>query len=321
MALTFPSTPNVNDIYQPSGSAASYRWTGTYWQIRQSANPLFGANQSGSVLQIDAAGYAVASPVIITSGIMSVTASTATSASFSSTSTSASFASSASNATSASFSTSASFATSASYSESSSYSISSSFATSASYGLSASFATTASWTTTASFATSASRATTASFAVTASYLSGTTPVYLSLTKVSSQSIPTNQETTIVSWANLLNNTPSAWDNATGTFTVPRAGVYDISFSMMLEASAALNLTTVEYAPIINYNGSTIYISNWWPQTTSTVRTPAVTVRVVLQLAVGDTIRPRIYQNLTGGAINTYAGRNHFIINQLPNRIS
>ena len=152
------------------------------------------------------------------------------------------------------------------------------------------------------------------------WTAGTTPVYLSLTKVTSQSIPTNQETTIVSWANLLNNTPSAWNNTTGTFTVPRAGVYDISFSMMLEASAALNITTVEYAPIINLNGSTIYISNWWPQTTSTVRTPSVTVRVVLQLAAGDTIRPRIYQNLTGGAINTYGGRNHFIINQLPNKL-
>jgi hypothetical protein len=105
MALTFPSTPNVNDIYQPSGSAASYRWTGTYWQIRQSANPLFGANQSGSLLQIDAAGYPVASPIVVINGQMSVTASSATSASF---------ASSASLATTSSYSLTASLALTAS---------------------------------------------------------------------------------------------------------------------------------------------------------------------------------------------------------------
>jgi hypothetical protein len=99
MALTFPSNPNTNQIFQPSGSAASYRWTGTYWQIRQSANPLFGANQSGSILQIDAAGYPVASPITITNGQMTVTASSATSASL---------------ATSASWSNTASFATTAS---------------------------------------------------------------------------------------------------------------------------------------------------------------------------------------------------------------
>jgi len=88
---------------------------------------------------------------------------------------------------------------------------------------------------------------------------------------------------------------------------------------MLEASAAVNLTSTEFAPIINHNG-TIYISNWWPQTLSSVKTPMTIVKTVLQLAVGDTIRPRIYQNLSGGAINIITGRNHFSIIQLPSRI-
>jgi hypothetical protein len=90
---------------------------------------LFGASQSGSVLQVDAAGYAVASPIIITGGQMTVTASSATSASFAE---------------------------------------SASFATTASYALSASFATTSSWSNTASFAHTASSVNTLNQGVTIS---------------------------------------------------------------------------------------------------------------------------------------------------------
>jgi hypothetical protein len=131
------------------------------------------------------------------------------------------------------------------------------------------------------------------------------------------------ETTIVDWSNLVNNTPSAWNSATGTFTCPRAGIYDISFAMMLDSVTPLALDR-EFATIINFNNNTaIYVANFWPQSTSLIKMPTVTTRVVLSLNVGDIIRPSIYQNLrdVSAPINTITGRNHFIINELPNSIA
>jgi hypothetical protein len=81
MALTFPNNPTINDIYQPSGSAASYYWTGTYWAIRQSANPIFNKAASGSIFQVDSAGYPVPSTIVIANNQLTVTASSAVSAS------------------------------------------------------------------------------------------------------------------------------------------------------------------------------------------------------------------------------------------------
>ena len=60
---------------------------------------------------------------------------------------------------------------------------------------------------------------------------GTTPLYLSVNKNSAQSIPTSTETTIIDWdGSQVNNTPSAWNATTGTWTCPKAGTYDISWS-------------------------------------------------------------------------------------------
>ena len=117
---------------------------------------------------------------------------------------------------------------------------------------------------------------------------------------------------------MVNNTPAAWNSASGTWTCPRAGTYDISFGMMLDSHAAGSISGTEFAVIINHSG-TIYIADYWPSTTATVKTPMTTVRAVLNCAVGDTVRPRIYQNLNGSAISIITGRNHFIINQLPVR--
>jgi hypothetical protein len=309
MALTFPSTPNVNDIYQPSGSAASYRWTGTYWQIRQSANPLFGANQSGSVLQIDAAGYAVASPVVLINGQMSVTASSATSASFSGTSTSASFASSASNATSASFSTSASFATSASYSESSSYSISSSFATSASYGLSA------------SFATSSSYGLSASFAVTASNLtSNVTPYYIQAGNATGESIPNQQVTTITGWTNTLVSTGSAWNATTGIFTCPRAGWYRLRGAVSYAGNdAAIGR---EFNVIVSVNGGNTYTGWTFKQTANSVIITPPPVEAIHFLNVNDTVQIRTYHDSQASRSLIIRGDvNLMTIQELPNFIT
>jgi hypothetical protein len=149
-----------------------------------------------------------------------------------------------------------------------------------------------------------------------------TPVYLSLNKGDAQSIPWNVETTVVGWTNIVNNTPSAWNNATGTFTCPRAGIYDISFAMMIEGIVPETLDK-EFATIINFNSNTaIYVANFWMQSIAINKMPTVTTRVVLSLNVGDIIRPSIYQNLRNDtAVNTITGRNHFIINELPNSIA
>jgi hypothetical protein len=148
-----------------------------------------------------------------------------------------------------------------------------------------------------------------------------TPVYLSLNKATAQSIPHNLETAIVGWTDLVNNTPSAWNSATGTFTCPRAGFYDISFAMMIEG--VVPEIDKEFATIINLNNNaSIYVANFWIQSTSINKMPTVTTRVVLSLNVGDIIRPSIYQNLRQAfAATTITGRNHFIINELPNSIA
>jgi hypothetical protein len=314
MALTFPSNPNVNDIYQPSGSAASYRWTGTYWQIRQSANPLFGASQSGSVLQIDAAGYAVASPVVIINGQMSVTASTATSASFSGTSTSASFASSSSNATSASFSTSASFTTTSSYAVSSSFATTSSYAVSASYGLTASFATTASYGLSASFAT------TASFAVTASNLSSNvTPYYIQAGNASGQSMPTGQ-TIVTNWTTTANNTGSAWNATTGIFTCPRMGYYRLRAQVAYTANTGS--INAEFNIGIAINGAIAFTGVNFKQVASSVFMPVPPAEGIRLLNAGDVVSFLTYHN-AGGNISLWnrGDINLITIQELPNFIT
>jgi len=149
-----------------------------------------------------------------------------------------------------------------------------------------------------------------------------TPVYLSVNKNVAQSIPYATETTLTNWetTSLVNNSPSAWNATTGTFTCPVAGVYDISLTLML-SNVSPDAIFNEFAPIISFNGVP-YISDWWTTFIgNVVNTPSVTVRYVLQLAVGDVIRPRVYQNIrTSTAYNIVTGRNSFIISQLPSKI-
>jgi hypothetical protein len=119
---------------------------------------------------------------------------------------------------------------------------------------------------------------------------------------------------------LVNNTPSAWNATTGTWTCPVAGIYDISFTFILSNVNPANVFS-EVASIINVNG-TIYIGDWFSTYTGIVcNTPSVTSRWVLQLAAGAVVRPRIYQNLRAGtSYDIVLGRNSFIINQLPSKI-
>jgi hypothetical protein len=150
---------------------------------------------------------------------------------------------------------------------------------------------------------------------------GTTPLYLSVNKNSVQSIPHNIETTITNWdGTFVNNTPGAWNGTTGIWTCPVAGAYDISLTLIL---SQINPDAVarEFAPIISFNG-TPYIADWFSTYTGVVcNTPSVTSRWVLQLAVGDVIRPRVYQDIRSGtAYNIVLGRNSFIISQLPSKI-
>ena len=119
---------------------------------------------------------------------------------------------------------------------------------------------------------------------------------------------------------MVNNTPSAWNATTGTWTCPVAGTYDISFTFIL-SNVNPDAVFREVASIINVNG-TIYIGDWFTTYTGVVsNTPSVTSRYVLQLAVGDVVRPRIYQNIrVGTPYDIVTGRNSFIISQLPSRI-
>ena len=151
------------------------------------------------------------------------------------------------------------------------------------------------------------------------WVDSNTPVYLSLNKSSAQAMTYNVETTVTNWTTLVNNTPSAWNNTTGTWTCPVAGIYDISFAVGLDEVAPTAIYR-EFAPIINHNG-TIYVANFFSIVTSACKIQTTTVRTVLQLAVNDTIRPRVYQNLKDATnLNITTGRNHFIIKQLPGKI-
>jgi hypothetical protein len=78
----------------------------------------------------------------------------------------------------------------------------------------------------------------------------------------------------------------------------------------------------EFAPIISFNGVP-YIASWWSTYTNvTSNTPTVTVRYMLQLSVGDIIRPRVYQDLRlNTSYGIVTGRNVFIISQLPSTIA
>jgi hypothetical protein len=153
------------------------------------------------------------------------------------------------------------------------------------------------------------------------WTAGTTPVYLSVNKNSAQSIPFSTETTLLDWnGTQVNNTPSAWNSSTGTFTCPTAGTYDISLSLMLSNVSPDNIFK-EFAPIISFNGVP-YIASWWSTYTNvTTNTPTITVRYILQLSVGDIIRPRVYQDLRlNTSYGIVTGRNAFTITQLPNKL-
>jgi hypothetical protein len=154
------------------------------------------------------------------------------------------------------------------------------------------------------------------------FVGGETPIYLSANKASSQSIPYNAETIITNWdgAGWFNNFPSAWNSTTGAWTCPRAGVYEFFFSAMLASHSGSGIGN-EFAVILSLNGSLQSVGDFWAQTTSTTRTPHASTNLIMSLNVGDVVTTRIYQNLTGNAISTQAGRLYFQIKQLPSRIN
>lgn len=153
------------------------------------------------------------------------------------------------------------------------------------------------------------------------WISQPTPVYLSVNKSAVQSIDNNVETTVTNWDGIqyINNYPSSWVSLTGIFTVPVAGIYEISLRTCL-ASNTPATTEREFAPLITVNGTIHGMGGYYTTSTGTAPTPIVEAKVIMQLSVGDLVRPRIYHNL-GAAINTFAGRNWFSIRQLPGKIT
>jgi hypothetical protein len=103
MSLQFPTNPALGFTYQ-SGSSATYRWNGTYWETALPPTQIV-LNSTNAANAISASFVATASlATFATSASRAVSSETATSASFS---LSASFATSASRAVSASFATTA----------------------------------------------------------------------------------------------------------------------------------------------------------------------------------------------------------------------
>jgi hypothetical protein len=156
----------------------------------------------------------------------------------------------------------------------------------------------------------------------ANFIGGEIPIYLSANKATSQSIPYNAETIITNWdgAVFVNNFSSAWNSTTGVWTCPRAGIYEFFFTAMLASHSGSGVGN-EFAVILSLNGSLQSVGDFWAQTTSTTRTPHASTNLIMSLNVGDVITTRIYQNLTGNAINTQDGRLYFQIKQLPSRIN
>jgi hypothetical protein len=209
---------------------------------------------------------------------------------------------------------SASFATTASFAVSASQAVSASFVVSSSQAVSASFATSA------SFAVSSSRAVSSSFATTASFLDGDTTIYFSANKSAQQSIPFVTATTVVNWDTPnVNTLPSAWNNTTGLFTVPRAGIYEV-FAQIMFASVSAAVGN-EIALQIMRNSSAFGTAQYFSENSTNTLKPTVNSSVIMSCAAGDTISVQVFQGLTGGAVNTHPARNMFTIKELPLRIN
>jgi hypothetical protein len=158
-------------------------------------------------------------------------------------------------------------------------------------------------------------------ATTASFLDGDTTIYFSANKSTIQSIPATTVTTVVDWATpLINTLPSAWNNATGIFTIPRAGAYEVYGQLMLGSVAAV--VGGEIAIIIDRNGTTVSTGQFFAENTSNILKPSITTTTILSCAQGDTLSLRVFQGLASGtAVNTFANRNMFVIKELPRRIN
>jgi hypothetical protein len=151
-------------------------------------------------------------------------------------------------------------------------------------------------------------------------ISGTTPVYLCVRKTSNQLISNNTNTVITDWGyEYINNTPSAWNSTTGTWTCPVEGVYSISVQVQLSNNTP-SATGTQFTVSV---GSTIGILNtgyYYATSTASVPTPVVEAKLVIPLSVGTPIYAQVYQNL-GSTINIVPPLSVLTITQLPNSIT
>jgi hypothetical protein len=162
---------------------------------------------------------------------------------------------------------------------------------------------------------------TASLFGTASALStNAVPYYIQAGNSSGQSIPSNAVTTITGWTNTLVSTGSAWNASTGTFTCPRAGWYRLRGAVSYVANtASINR---EFNTIISVNDGNTYTGWTFRQTATSVVTMTTPVEAIHQLAVGDTVKIKTYQDSLGQvSLSSRADITLITIQELPNFIT
>jgi hypothetical protein len=132
---------------------------------------------------------------------------------------------------------------------------------------------------------------------------------------SAQSIPNNALTTVTNWTKVTDRVNANFNAATGVFTAPATGIYQISGQ--LTYSSAIGAVNTQYTAAIDVNGSIVAQGAFFQESTSTDLV-SVPFSGVVSLTSGQTLQIQAFQ--TSGVARTLsstAALTFMSINRLP----
>ena len=185
----------------------------------------------------------------------------------------------------------------------------------------ASFAISSSNVISSSYALSSSHS---KYAITASYLDGALPTLVQAQNNSGQSIGNNvanPSTTVTGWTNMYTQNATEWNATTGVFTATKAGTYLVSANLTYAAKSAAQTANVVNVQVVK-NSTSQAVSTMAATNTTTVIKGTGTATSVVNVAAGDTITIRTYQDLGSAALlSSTVGLNNITIQEIPSRIT